>query len=221
MEHWMDLPPNPSSASASQSALERFISSMTITYEMWHDGDGYDLDALRRATPAELKTIETTLIQHSPRDWRDIEALALIDSPPARQAVEAGLKSGDPAVRREAMEHAGEKLNAGDRQTLLLNALRSDDMFGGLGQAIDEAAEFHPPAVIDALLRGAIDRTGQTAVHFAALLFYVHGKSAEPFDWAHRPFFLRFDTADRDARKVVFRELCRTIGVDPAKYLAN
>jgi hypothetical protein len=217
----MELPPNPSSASASQSALERFISSMTITYEMWHDGDGYDLDALRQATPAELTTIETTLTQHSPRDWRDIEALAQIDSVPARQAVEAGLKSGDPAVRREAMEYAGEKLAAEDHQTLLLKALRSDDVFGHLSQAIDEAAEFHPPAVIDALLRGAIDRTGQTAVHFVALLFYIHGKSAEPFDWAHRPFFLRFDTSDRDARKAVFRELCQTIGVDPTKYLRD
>jgi hypothetical protein len=68
--------------------------------------------------------------------------------------------------------------------------------------------------VIDALLRGAVHREGEVAVHFAALLFYLHGKSKEPFDWEHRPFFLRFHTDNPEERKAVFQELCTILGVD-------
>jgi hypothetical protein len=116
------------------------------------------------------------------------------------------------------MEYAGEKLDAADREKLLIQSLENDAIYGGLSQAIDEAAEFHPPAVIDTLLRGALNRDGEAAVHFAALLMYIHGKAAEPFDWAQRPFFLRFHTTDRVERAAVFRELCDRIGVDAAKY---
>jgi hypothetical protein len=53
----------------------------------------------------------------------------------------------------------------------------------------------------------------------AALLFYLHGKAKEPFDWDHRPFFLRFTATDRSEREAVFRELCEAVGVDPRKYV--
>ena len=95
----------------------------------------------------------------------------------------------------------------------------SGGRFLHFGEAIDEAAEFHPPGVVEALLDGALHRDGEAAVHFAALLFFLHGKAAEPFDWGQRPFFLRFQTADRRERSTVFRVLCATIGVDAGKYL--
>ncbi len=62
----------------SDSNLKRFEKSMNINYEKWHDGLGYDLDAIKSASATERKTIEQILIQHNPRDWRDIEALAQI-----------------------------------------------------------------------------------------------------------------------------------------------
>lgn len=204
---------------AANDAAERFIASMTITYEMWHDGTGYDLTALSELSPAELKLIEAKLIEHQPRDWRDIEALARIDSDTARKAVGQALKSSDIQVRNEAMNHVPEKADLADRERLLLRALTTSNLLGGLSQAIDEAAEFHPPAVIDALFRGALDRDGEVAVNFAGLLFYIHGRAAEPFDWNQRPFFLRFNTGDRAERKAVFWEMCQTLGVDPTKYL--
>jgi hypothetical protein len=89
-----------------------------------------------------------------------------------------------------------------------------------LSETIDEIEEFHPPAVIDALFRGALKRDGEAAVHFAALLFFLHGKAEEPFDWNHRPFFLRFHSTGKE-RTEVFRELCKTVGVDPTKYLRS
>jgi hypothetical protein len=198
------------------SAAKQFLQSMRITYEMWHDGTGYNLDALAGASPAELPAIAKCLIEHRPRDWRDIEALAAIDLPEARSEIVQALHSSDGDVRREAMEYAAEPIDPKDRERNLVSALRSQRLFGGLSGAIDEAAEFHPPAVVQALLDGALHRDGDSAVNFAALLFFIHGMSKEPFDWDHRPFFLRFAATDPAARREAFLELCKTIGVDPA-----
>ena len=204
---------------SSSGALERFIASMVPNFDMWHDGTGYDLALLDLMSEDERSKAEDALVCHSPRDWRDIEALVRIDSPRARREVEAALTSTDNHIRREAMRHAGDMAQPVDRERLLVRSLENDVIYGGLTQAIDEAATFHPPAVVDALFRGALNRDGEVAVHFAALLMFIHGKATELFDWNHRPFFLRFHTTDRAAREAVFRELCETVSVDPAKYL--
>jgi hypothetical protein len=73
--------------------------------------------------------------------------------------------------------------------------------------------------VVEALLRGALVRDGEGAVHFAALAMYVHGKAEEPFDWSQRPFFLRFHTSRVLERRAVFVELCEKIRIDPSPYL--
>jgi hypothetical protein len=200
-------------------AFHLFTSSMIIDYEKWHDGIGYDLDALNALTPDELKSVETILIQHQPRDWRDIEALAHIDSNDARKAVEEALRSSDAQIRHTAMQYAGEKADVGERERLLIQSLENDEVFGGLTQAIDEVEEFHPPGVIEALFRGALHRDGEAAVHFAALLLFLHGRASEPFDWEHRPFFLRFNTTDHGERRAAFVELCERVGVDSKRYL--
>src|SRR4051812_37744672 len=99
-------------------AGNRFISSMTITFDMGHDGIGYDLEALGQVPRDELASIEKILIEHRPRDWRDIEALAQLDSPNARSAVEAALTSRDPQIRQTAMNYAAEKADPAQRETL-------------------------------------------------------------------------------------------------------
>lgn len=65
------------------SAPGRFERSMPIDHEKWHDGIGYGLDTLRGATEAERRQIETLLLEHRIGDWRDVEALAALDSPRA------------------------------------------------------------------------------------------------------------------------------------------
>jgi hypothetical protein len=110
-------------------------------------------------------------------------------------------------------------LPAPERTKALVKALQTAEFYGGLTQAIDEAEEFHPPEVVDALFKGALHRDGEAAVHFAALLMFIHGKAPEAFDWGQRPFFLRFNTADRAERETAFRELCDKTGVAVSKYL--
>ena len=49
-------------------------------------------------------------------------------------------------------------------------------------------------------------------VHYAAMLLYLHGQAAEPFDWEVRPFVLRFADSGPDERQAAYRELCERIG---------
>lgn len=102
---------------------------------------------------------------------------------------------------------------------MLAHALEGSDTYGGLTQALLQIEEFHPPPIIEALLRGVLTRSEGHPVHFAAMLMFLHGKATSAFDWAQRPFFLKFNTDDRPERIQLFQELCGKIGVDPAKYL--
>jgi hypothetical protein len=82
-----------------------------------------------------------------------------------------------------------------------------------------EVERYHPEEVKEALIKGSLNRKGEVAVHFAAMLFYLFGKAKEPFDWKKRSFFLRFNTEDRKERVNVFRELCQKLRINPEKYL--
>jgi hypothetical protein len=82
----------------------------------------------------------------------------------------------------------------------------------GLSLAIDLVPEYATPYLRNVLLDCA--RIGQpdVRVHAAALCLYLAGKAKEPFDWKHRPFFLKFGEEDPAIRKRAFEELCRRIG---------
>jgi hypothetical protein len=201
------------------TALGRFERSMQMDYQKWHDGDGYDLDALRRSTPAERNAIEAMLLRRGAQDWRDVEALAALATPRTAVVLKTAAGSSDAAIRMAVMRHAPHLVTDTQRVTCLVTALESASLYEGLSQALDQAAEFHPKEVVDALLRGTLQRDGETAVHFAALLMFLHGQASEPFDWDQRPFFLRFNTGNHQERNAVFLELCRKIGVDPADFV--
>ena len=201
------------------SAVERFRQSMVIDYEKWHDGIGYDLDIIKKATPEELADIEDLLVNRPVSDWRDVEALAAINSPKARDLLMKALRRGDHQVRMAVADYAPELVPDDERTASLIAALKSGEIYGGLTQALDQIESFHPPAVVDALFRGVLKREGNIAVHFAAMLTFLHGKASSAFDWDQRPFFLKFDTDDPAERRRLFQELCERIGLDPKKTL--
>lgn len=97
---------------------------------------------------------------------------------------------------------------SGPQQTVaIVAALDRAPWFEGLGEALDLAAENPSPAVIDALWRNLQARSGDVAVHCAAVLAYLHGLATEPFDLAQRPFFLRFHTDDAQERQAAIATL--------------
>jgi hypothetical protein len=194
---------------------------MQIDYEKWHEGIGYDLDALAEIPEHERAGIEATLVAHATRDWRDVQALAALGTPTAREALRHAFRDGDAGIRMAVLREASELIPEDAKTAALVDALKHADFAGGLSPALDQVETFHPPEVVDALIRGVLERPREAAVNFAAMLFYVRGEAVEPFDWEQRPFFLRFATDDRQEREAAFRELCSRIGVDPEPYLAS
>lgn len=191
--------------------VERFRESMEMNLERWRDGTGYDLEALAAATPGERAQIETLLLQHGVRDWRDVQALAALDTPDARQALRQAHEGGDAKLKVALMSHAAHLFSDGARTAALVQALRVTQVFGGLTQALLEVEDHHPPAVIEALLRGVLQREGAIAADFAAMLLYLHGQAPCAYDIEQRDFFNRFQSEDRQAP---FAELCHRIGLD-------
>lgn len=194
-------------SSESADLLTRFRASMEMNHEKWHDGVGYDLSLLEEATPAEFDAIESLLISRSVRDWRDAEALAALDTERARESLRAAFETAGQDIRLAITRYAPEVVEDDERTVALVSILQKAPLFGPLSGALDEIVDFHPPAVIDALFKGLREREGDVAVHFAAMLFHLHGKSEDPFDFEHRDFFLRFNTDIAEEREAAVKEL--------------
>lgn len=103
-------------------------------------------------------------------------------------------------------------------------ALENADFYAGLTQALMEVRAFHPPPVVEALWRGLETRGPGVAVHFAAMLCYLHGQASSPFDMSQRPYFLRFRTDTPEERLPLIRELrdrLASFPVRPADVLGS
>jgi hypothetical protein len=206
-EQPVDQAPPP----AESEAMRRFRASMVMDYEKWHDGIGYDLAALAEMSAGEQHEAEVLILSGGIADWRDVEALAALDSGTARTALRRAGQSGPLTVRLEVAHRVPELLDDAEKTACIVEALRTAVWSDGLRKAIDPAGVFHPPEVITALWEGLERRTGDVAVHFAALLCCLHGLTSSPFDMAQRPLFLRFNTVDAGARLAEIAELRRRI----------
>ena len=96
---------------------------MEMNYEKWHDGIGYDLGALAEATPKERAAIEGLLVARRPRDWRDVEALAALDTPRARKELVAALGDANAEVRLAVTRHAPHLVPDADKRAGVLGLI--------------------------------------------------------------------------------------------------
>jgi hypothetical protein len=204
---------------SSLTPLQRFEASMKIGFEEWHDGIGYDIEAIRIASQIERDAIEQIIINHNPRDWRDIEALAEINSKCAREIIKKAIKDPNPVVRVAVVRFTPDLVTDNERSQSITDALQSAEIFNGLSQVLDEVERYHPQEVKEALITGLLNRKGDVAVLFAAMLFYLFGCAKKPFDMKQRPYFLRFNTEDKKERFEVFRDLCQKLKINPEKYM--
>ena len=194
-------------------AIDRFLGSLVIDYEKWHDGIGYDVNALREATPEERKVAESHL--DATRDWRDVEALAVLaqlGSATAEQSLRGALRSGSHEIRLAVMRRAPALLDDDARTAVLLHALESATIFDAFTATLDQVERFHPPAIVDALWRGLTTRQGDVAAHYAAMLAFIYGKADSSFDWSLRPLFLKFNTESEAERRAAIVELRALVG---------
>jgi hypothetical protein len=200
--------------------FERFMASTSIDYDAWHDGVGYDLEALAALEGEERAEAERFLVDRAGSDWRDLEGLVALGTPAAREALVEQLRTGRLEQRLWAARYVGnDRALAKDREQAVVAGLGEGLLYGGLSVALDLATELRTPAMIEALFRALLRDEGEAAVNAAARLAFIHGKAKEEFDWELRPLFLRFGSTDRGERTRAFRELCKLCGVDPAPYL--
>lgn len=209
----------PSQGAVRFEVIDRFRESMMIDYDRWREGVGYDVGLIQSTTSDEREEIERILFLKSVDDWRDVEALIALDSPRAFEKLRSALLSGNHVVVMSILENAPQLVSHEQRTQLLVAALQSADFYHGLTQALHQVEEHHPPEVIETLFTCLLNRESGVLAHFAGMLMYLYGKSDVPFDWARRPFYLRFNTSDRVQREAAFRELCEAIGTDASIYL--
>ncbi|MFZ1991416.1 MAG: hypothetical protein WAW96_16785 [Alphaproteobacteria bacterium] len=202
------------------AAFDKFARSMIIDYSKWHDGEGYDLKALRAIPEGERDEVERLLIERNNEDWRDVEALGALGTPKAKEMVRKALTAHNHQARLEATKWIKDDPDgAAQRDAVVCEAIRTAQSYGGLSQAMDQAA-WHPTLkTTDALFRAALERSGENALNAAAALLYIYKITEDTLGWSERPFLLRFLDGGGAPREQVFRELCARCGVDPAKYL--
>jgi hypothetical protein len=195
------------------TALVRFERSLLIGYEQWHDGVGYDVEALRELSVEQRRSIEARLVP--PDGWRDVEALAVIaslGSDSARAELRKAATSGSSEVQLAVLQHAPELVPNDARVASIVQALDVATPFDSFTTTLDQVEAFHPQPVIDALWRGLESRAGDVAVHYAAMLAFLYGKADEAFDWRLRPLFLEFNTADVAQRRAAIAKLRALVG---------
>jgi hypothetical protein len=195
------------------SAIERFERSLFIGYEQWHDGVGYDVAALRELSSEARRAVEPRLVP--PDGWRDVEALAVLaslGSDSARAELRRVATSGSSEIRLAVLRYAPELVDDDARTAALVEALDAATPFDSFTTTLAQVEAFHPRPVFDALWRGLETRQGDVAMHYAAMLAFLHGKADSSFDWSLRPLFLEFDTADDAKRRAAIGKLRKLVG---------
>lgn len=201
----------------SSPSYSRFISSLELDYDKWHDGEGYDLEALAGIDTSERGDVVHLLASRT-ATWREIEALEQIDIPPAFMAIRRALRDSDSIVTRvaaaEALDRLG-KLEAPLDEIIAREILAFNADEDGCPRVLLAAEQHATDRVKDALLDASRKKTG-CAMHCAALLCYLVGVAKEPFDWDLRPLFLRLGADEPDAdRERAYAELCALVKMKP------
>lgn len=178
--------------------VRQYLDSMVMNYNRWHDGVGYDLEALGSMTADEREGIEQLLITKSLDDWRDVEALAALNTVSARRRLLAAFERADLSQKVDLISHATSLFTDEERAGVLVTALRNGGKDASLTQVMMEVEELHPPAVIEALWHGVREHEDVVAGQFAMMLLFLHGKASSPYDWDWRPFMLRFQGEPRE-----------------------
>jgi hypothetical protein len=194
-------------------AFTRFERSMKIGYEEWHDGVGYDLDALDEMDLSEKReALRLVILALQKRGgWRAIDALARIGTTDARRAIRQALTDGDMDNRLYAAKKLAEMGEQVAVDQFVVEALQNAGD-GPISRVLDLAAAHPTPRVRKVLMDQALNGTEVMRVHAAALSLFLAGKAKEPFDWDDRPFFLRFGSEDRAERLAAYRELQQRVG---------
>lgn len=206
----MSPSPAPSPDPRQSPAVQRFVSSMQLTHDQWKDGEGYDLAALHGLSNPEAAHILDLLnerLDNSGANWRDVDALAAMEIPPARMAIKRLAEHWSAEIRLRASRYLHERGDDKAAEREVVRLLRDPDTDIGANAVITMAEEHPTPAVREALLACAMDGADHLRVHAAALALFLAGGAKESFDWSHRPLYLEFGESDRSVREAAMEKL--------------
>ncbi len=211
----MTSAPLPKPDPARSPAVQRFVRSMRLTVDQVRDGDGYDLSALHGLSNPEAAHILNLLnerLEDSGAGWREVDAMAALEIPPARMALKRLAEHPSAEVRLRAVRHLAERGDAAAAEREIVRLLRDPRTDIG-ADALMTMAEDHPgDAVRQALLECALDGADHLRVHAAALALFLSAGAQEAFDWNFRPLFLEFGEPDRAVRLEAMKKLKELMG---------
>jgi hypothetical protein len=191
-------------------ALERFLASMVLDYDKWHDGEPYDLDALREIYPTERAPVLAILEEHlasSGADWRDVQAVAALDTAEAAALLARCAKHPNSEIRVHAAPFLAGRGGYDVPERELLRILGDPQTDAPIEATMRLATTYPSERVKHALLECAVHGAQHLRPHAAALALYLAGVADTEFDWKHRPLFLRFGVDNEDVRAEALREL--------------
>lgn len=193
----------------SSENLKRFKDSLELSYDQWHDGEGYDLEALKQLRGSERVIAENILLSRKSSDWRDIEALDELGTEKALEKMTRALSSKQIEVRVKAAERLGRrgKVEADDMENLIIQSLDEVTFFNGMNRLLS-LVEQYPSQKVRAKIRWcAVNGNEDIRVHAAAMYHFLSGCTESSFDWEHRPLYLRFGESSKDDRELALQEL--------------
>src|ERR1051325_9887261 len=106
--------------------MQRFLNSMAMSYDRWHDGIGYDLEAIDEMTDDEKAAVIGLLIKESSQPWRNFEELQHINTPLAISAIKRALTGGSLQVRIAASRFA--EGSEPEREAILVEAISKGEL---------------------------------------------------------------------------------------------
>ncbi len=193
-------------------SLRQFEESMQIGYEQWHDGIGYDLEAIDQLTESEKKMVEGKLVPRAGNDWRDLEALDRLGTPSATVAILGVRQSGEPQIRLTAHQF-GPEPSSSEWERAIMDSLAIAEITSGLIQALNCAIE-HPSEAVVALLWSKVrDPQSGVAYHCASALCCISGILESMYDDKYRKLFLRLVGPGTEDRSLAVRELERILAL--------
>jgi hypothetical protein len=202
----------------SDSALQRFLDSMKIGYNEWHDGIGYDLNALKKMSPEELKQVEELILTRKDSDWRDVEALAALNTPSTIQALKDCLQSNNFDARLFATKYLKEMGIEDHVEEIVINTLPETKIGVGMTYALTLAETYPTERIRQTVLRCALVGNDDIRIHCAAMALHLYGKAHSNFDSKQKIIF-EFRNPDLTTRMKSFRRLCSLVGVKPDDVL--
>ena len=193
----------------------RFVNSTMLSLDQWRDGEGYDLAALHGLSNPEAAFVLDLLnerLENTGANWRDVDAMAALEIPPARMAMKRLTSHPSAEVRLRAARHLAQGGDPAAAEAEIVRLLRDPATDIGADALMTMAEHHSTPEVRQALLDCALDGADHLRVHAAALALFLAGGAAEAFDWSHRPLFLEFGESDRAVRTAAMQKLRELMG---------